>query len=102
MRINCENSFNILSSRFDVGSVLAQERIEIQPDETYIELYEKLARIGANALIDTIAKLPDVLNTAKSQDEEKATYGECILKLELLNTFMKYFKSSIFTIDIMF
>lgn len=67
--------FYIFLSRFDVGSVLAQEKIDIQPDETYIELYEKLAKIGANALIDTITKLPDVLNTAKPQDEEKATYG---------------------------
>lgn len=65
----------MLFIRFDIGSVIAQEKIVIDPDETYVELYEKLAILGANALTSTITQLPDVLNTAKPQLEDDVTYG---------------------------
>ncbi|XP_011497316.1 PREDICTED: methionyl-tRNA formyltransferase, mitochondrial [Ceratosolen solmsi marchali] len=69
----------ILPKKFDVGAIIIQEKIEIHPEETRIELEKKLARIGADLLIKTITQLPDILTTAKSQTEEGVTYGKKIL-----------------------
>lgn len=61
--------------RFDIGEIIAQEQTSIHPDETLPELRSKLAKIGANLLIETIKKLPSVLSNGRPQNEKEATYG---------------------------
>ena len=53
-----------------------QEKVLIHPDETYLDLHDKLSKLGAKVLLKTISLLPHVLNSSKPQVEEEATYGK--------------------------
>ncbi|KAF7403041.1 hypothetical protein HZH66_005308 [Vespula vulgaris] len=66
---------NILPKKFDIGEIIAQEQISITPDETLPELRAKLAKIGANLLVETIKKLPSILSNGRPQNETEATYA---------------------------
>ncbi|XP_001605224.2 methionyl-tRNA formyltransferase, mitochondrial [Nasonia vitripennis] len=65
----------IMPKKFDIGSVIVREKVQIHPNETYLELYKKLAILGANLLTETMNQLPDILNTAKPQVETEVTYA---------------------------
>ncbi len=63
-----------LVKAMDAGPILAQETVEIQPDDTKQSLYEKLAEAGAKALLEV---LPHVVNKNASetaQDEAQASF----------------------------
>jgi methionyl-tRNA formyltransferase len=55
----------------DTGPVFAQERLAIGPDETALELGERLAELGADRLVDVLATLSD--RTPVPQDGALAT-----------------------------
>jgi len=61
--------------RFDIGEIVAQEKLDIHPDETLPELYVKLAKMGANILVNVIGKLPQVLSLSRPQEKIGITYG---------------------------
>lgn len=67
--------------RFDIGEIIAQERVDIQADETLPELYVKLAKTGASILAGMIGKLPEVLSSSRSQERIGITYGNLYLLL---------------------
>jgi methionyl-tRNA formyltransferase len=57
----------------DTGDLLLQKSIQIDPDDTYLDLDKKLAHIGSEALLET---LPDYISGELqpiSQDDSKAT-----------------------------
>ena len=64
----------------DTGPVLLEKKIAIEPDETAASLFEKLAALGASAIVDTLADLPALLATP--QPTEGATYAKKIDKAE--------------------
>ncbi|KAI4499950.1 hypothetical protein M0802_004820 [Mischocyttarus mexicanus] len=66
---------NIQPKKFDVGEIIAQKETSIHPDETLPELRSKLAKIGANLLVETIKKLPSILSNGRPQNEKEATYA---------------------------
>ncbi|KAL7294811.1 hypothetical protein TKK_0011741 [Trichogramma kaykai] len=70
----------IAPKKFDIGSVIMQQRIEIHPDDTQIELYDKLSKLGAEVLLRTVDKLPNILNSAQSQDEKEVSNAPKITK----------------------
>lgn len=61
--------------RFDIGEIVAQEKLDIHPDEILPELYVKLAKMGANILVDVIRKLPQILSFSRPQEKIGITYG---------------------------
>lgn len=61
--------------RFDVGEIIQQAEIEITNDMQMPELYEKLANLGSNVLLEVIRLLPHVLDKAREQNGEEATLG---------------------------
>ncbi|KAK0095863.1 hypothetical protein PV326_007196 [Microctonus aethiopoides] len=65
----------IMPKNFDTGEILAQTSIDIHPDETQIQLYSKLANIGAGLLIETIKRLPSIIQCGIPQNEEYVTYA---------------------------
>ncbi|XP_077266069.1 methionyl-tRNA formyltransferase, mitochondrial isoform X2 [Temnothorax americanus] len=69
--LNIINSFPL----FDTGDIVAQEKIDIHADETRPELNVKLAKLGANVLIDVIGKLPQVLSSSRPQGKVGITYA---------------------------
>ncbi len=63
----------VMDAGMDTGDILSQEKITINPDETYPELDMKLAKIGSTLLMKT---LPDYINgkiIPQKQDESKVT-----------------------------
>jgi len=59
----------------DEGPILLQRRVKIEPDETGSELTERLAELGAGALIDALAPGSSALADPIEQDHALATYA---------------------------
>ena len=64
----------------DTGDVLGELRIPIGPDDTSQTLHDRLAPLGARALLDVLAVLPDL--RPRIQDSAAATYAEKLSKEE--------------------
>jgi methionyl-tRNA formyltransferase len=67
-----------LNEKMDEGDILTQEEIEIFPDEQAPELEARLAKKGAELLIETIAKIDEI--TKHKQDHSTASYAPLIKK----------------------
>ncbi|XP_053997292.1 methionyl-tRNA formyltransferase, mitochondrial isoform X4 [Hylaeus anthracinus] len=65
----------IMPKKFDVGEIVLQEKINIGEHETLPELYARLAKLGATLLVNVLENLPQILQSARPQDEENVTYG---------------------------
>jgi methionyl-tRNA formyltransferase len=59
----------------DAGPVLAERRTPIESADTSQTLDARLSQIGADLLIDTIARMASGAITATPQDESRATYA---------------------------
>lgn len=51
-----------MNEKMDAGDIILQKEVEIRDDETTGELWEKLAKMGASLLINTLEKIEN--NTA--------------------------------------
>jgi methionyl-tRNA formyltransferase len=78
-----------MDSGVDTGPILSQRNMPIVPDETGNSLFEKMAPVGAELLMET---LPRYLNgdlTPQPQTEEGATYAPMLKKEDGLLDFTK-------------
>jgi methionyl-tRNA formyltransferase len=66
--------------RMDAGPILLQRAIPLAPDETQGTLKEKLAELGAQALLEAIAQFRSGSIVETAQDESLATYTAPIEK----------------------
>ena len=66
----------------DTGPILTQRAIEIAPTETAGELYDRLARVGAELLMDTLPAYLEGRLTPQPQPEEGVTYAPMLKKEE--------------------
>ncbi|WP_434357651.1 methionyl-tRNA formyltransferase [Parasalinivibrio latis] len=66
----------------DTGDMLSIATLQIAADETSATLYERLADLGPQALVDTLATIADGSATATKQDDELATYAKKLSKEE--------------------
>jgi len=73
----------------DTGAMLSKVSCAIAEDETSTSLYEKLAVLGPQALLDALKNLPQLQATATTQDEHLANYAEKLSKDEALLNFNK-------------
>ena len=69
-----------LSEKMDAGQVLAQSQTDIAADETAGQLHDKLAKIAAPLLLDTIEKIADDTAVYIEQDHDKATLAPKLKK----------------------
>ena len=60
---------------FDIGNILATERVGISADQTKEELTSVLARIGADLLVNVLNDLECYRRQSFAQDESKVTYA---------------------------
>ncbi|XP_049842562.1 methionyl-tRNA formyltransferase, mitochondrial-like isoform X1 [Schistocerca gregaria] len=65
----------IMPHRFDVGPVLKQMACPIGPHETAADVQTRLARLGAEALLEVVRHLPHSLDDAWPQLEDGVTYA---------------------------
>ena len=61
--------------RFDVGNIVLQEKLSIEPQITSVELTDRLARIGASLLLECVSDLENNLEQSFQQPEEGITLG---------------------------
>lgn len=71
-----------MDAGLDTGPMLLQRRLPIAPDETASSLHDKLAELGADAIVDALARLERGELRATPQPAEGATYAAKIDKSE--------------------
>lgn len=64
----------IRPKKFDVGEILAAQRVAIPDDVKMPELHEKLSSVGADLLVESIKDLSRL--EPVEQDNSQASYGE--------------------------
>jgi methionyl-tRNA formyltransferase len=70
----------LVDELIDHGPILKQEKIELSGNETYLELEEKLGKLGGKVLREIIIDYLDGKIKTIPQDESKATYTKKISK----------------------
>jgi methionyl-tRNA formyltransferase len=69
-----------MAPTLDTGDILNQRATLITPEDTAATLLERLAQMGAELLVETLAQSSAGLVTARPQDEAAATYARKITK----------------------
>ncbi len=64
----------------DTGDILSTEVVDILPEETAEQLFERLSDISANLMATTLEKIEKGEVTPKKQNEAEATYAPIIKK----------------------
>lgn len=64
----------------DTGDIICQSRLELAPDETGGSLFERLAKEGADLLVQTLHQLEDGTATRTKQDDSKSNYAKMLTK----------------------
>ncbi len=71
-----------MDAGLDTGDMLRIERCDIAPDDTGSSLHDKLAKIGAEALLQTLADIQSGAVQAQPQDDSLAVYAHKLDKQE--------------------
>ena len=71
-----------MEAGLDTGPVLLEKRCEISPKDTGGALHDRLADLGAKALVEALADLPELITKAVPQPEEGVTYAHKLSKEE--------------------
>ncbi len=66
----------------DSGDVIAEEKFSLNGTETYNELANRLAEVGADLLVKTLKNLTNSISKAIKQDNNRVTYAKKIEKSE--------------------
>jgi methionyl-tRNA formyltransferase len=69
-----------LVEKMDAGPILLQRELPLAPDETTASLQARLAPLGAELLLETLAGIEAGTITAKPQDESAATLAPMLKK----------------------
>ena len=69
-----------IDAGLDTGDMLLKAETEIGPDETAVELGQRLATMGADLLVETLAGLAEGRIAAEKQDNAQATYAPLLKK----------------------
>ena len=69
-----------MAEKLDTGDVLAQRATAIAPEDTAATLHERLARLGAQLLVETLEKNVNTIMVARPQVESQATYARKITR----------------------
>ena len=73
-----------MDAGLDTGAMLSISRCPIDPQETSGSLYNKLAELGAAALLDDLDRLEKGVAVSVVQDDSQSTYASKIDKAEAL------------------
>lgn len=71
-----------MDAGLDTGPILAQHSVRIERDETAGSLFEKLSRLGADLLLESLPGIISGKIKVRPQPEEGATYARMIKKEE--------------------
>ena len=76
-----------MDAGIDTGAILSVTPVDIGPGETSGELFERMTRVGAQALIETRADIAQGTATATPQNNAQATAAPMLTKEEAQFTF---------------
>lgn len=66
----------IKPKHFDVGEVVMQHKIQIEPNFKQPELHNILGELGATSLVSVLHQLPEFLKQAKPQQDIGVSFGK--------------------------
>jgi methionyl-tRNA formyltransferase len=69
------NTTMLLEEGLDTGPILLQQTLEIGPDQTAVELFDLLAKVGAPLVVETLAGLAAGTIHPRAQNHEGATFA---------------------------
>ncbi len=69
-----------MAEELDAGDIICAVKTEIDPDETALELTERLAALGAQALSETVENLKNGTSLRTPQDHKAHTYAPMLSK----------------------
>lgn len=72
----------LIEERLDAGDMLRKRETEIAPDETAVSLGERLAGIGAELLVETLAALQAGGVVPEKQNEDEASYAPILKRAD--------------------
>ena len=64
----------------DTGDMLLKKKVTIEPDETDESLFNKLAPLGSDLLLETLEGVEDGSIRPKKQDDDESTYAKLLTK----------------------
>lgn len=64
----------------DTGDIIEQKSLELSPDETGGSLFDKLAVLGGEIIVETLNKLENGTATRSKQDDSKSSYAKMLSK----------------------
>lgn len=75
-------SIMYVASRLDAGDVILRKAIPLGVNETYGEVHDRLAELGASALVEALALIASGEAARTPQKEEEVTFAPSISKAE--------------------
>jgi methionyl-tRNA formyltransferase len=69
------NTTMLLEEGLDTGPILLQQTLEIAPDETAVDLFDRLARAGARLVVETLVGLTNGTIRPQAQNHEGASFA---------------------------
>ncbi len=69
------NTTMLLEEGLDTGPILLQQSIEIAPEQTALDLFDRLAKAGAPLVVETLAGLAAGTTHPQPQNHEGATFA---------------------------
>lgn len=82
-------TFHLMDEKFDTGAILHQKSINIEPQDTGVELRNKIAQLTREGVCELIEKLNKEIIIPIKQDENKASYYSQINEEEVMLDFSK-------------
>ena len=73
-----------MDAGLDTGDILAQEVVRIEPGDTAGSLHDKLAGVGADALMEVLSDLTQGRLAPRQQDDARACYADKLQKSEAI------------------
>lgn len=70
----------LIEKGMDSGDILSQKEIEINEDDDFTSLSEKLSNIGGQTILESILNYEDLMEKRVKQDDNKATFTKKITK----------------------
>ena len=69
-----------LDEGLDTGEILLAREVAIAPEETAVDLFRKLAAVGAELMVETLAGLAEGTLIGRKQDEAQATLAPILTR----------------------
>lgn len=70
----------LIEKGMDSGDILSQKEVEIKKDDDFTSLSEKLSKLGAQTILESILNYDDLIEKRIKQDDDKATFTKKITK----------------------